>query len=820
MADTTAGSPGSLASSPTDGWGIVASLRLLLRRPLVLLTLITLLGACLRFADLNRSPVVWGDESMTWSRVCGTWQELTDALRNDGLFMPGSYVLTWWIKEGFPVWGQIASEPIGNVQIGEFMPTHRLAGGPITLTPFWLRIVPALCGVAMIPATYFLAVQLVARRTALLAALFAACSAYLLAYSRDAKMYQQMWLFTTLNVACLLWWIDLRRTREDDFRMRSPVRFLCWVLTGTMVAFFHAPGLLILLPQLLFVLTAPRAWPIVPAMTLWRIARTRTDGAGSARGFQVVPEPSGGLPVAFPAPQPVRTVYVLPVVLRLVPLLVWFLIGASAICLPAALWYTQFNRRVENVLPGAAAGSPWRQQAVAPEFADDPQFDADVAGLGWIEIYNRGRSQLDHWAFTFGAYLLSWELPLEKQWDHMDPFTARLMFGLFVGVLIAMAIGLLGLRRLAAMLRLDRFASPARATMPARRNVWIVAGIVLPLYVFYCLSVQPAYSPWDALRFSFGFQTPWLSWLAVGLLGWGLLWLLLLGRGRFTARVLRLGAYTLLIALLLGAMWLIQIYTPPQQKNLWMPRYPGFVWPFVAMAASALLLRLPTWPLRYACIGALLLINLGNFAARTWGPSEPRQDRVIDDIVRARSDTARRVYYYRGQDRGGLFSGAPGEASLRSMPGTYFAYLATPELTPAPSFVRFGNWQFLRESLGEYKGRITVYYIEGGRERVASREGSGTPRDGGANRIARDLAQPSAAGVKRFVLWQELSRADAESNVDPFDGKLPAGWKRVSFERLPAHDHWTWRKTFELRRYEYELGSRVSPPSSQPTAPP
>ncbi|MCP6264469.1 glycosyltransferase family 39 protein, partial [Klebsiella pneumoniae] len=81
----------------------------------------------------------------------------------------------------------------------------------ITPTPLVMRIVPAICGTLMVPAMYFLASRLVSRRTALLAAMFACFSAYLLNYSRDSKMYMQLWFFATLHVGCLLWWLDAYR---------------------------------------------------------------------------------------------------------------------------------------------------------------------------------------------------------------------------------------------------------------------------------------------------------------------------------------------------------------------------------------------------------------------------------------------------------------------------------------------------------------------------------------------------------------------------------------------------------------------------------
>ncbi|MFT3784638.1 MAG: phospholipid carrier-dependent glycosyltransferase [Tepidisphaeraceae bacterium] len=339
------------------------------RRPMVVLILLTLLGAVLRLSSLGR-PTVWGDEGMTWSRVCGSWQDLTEVLRDRGLFMPGHYMITWWIKEGFPVWGSFTgSETIPVGAFGSeptpvehtFIPSHRLAGGPIALTPFWLRLVPALCGIGMIPATYFLAVQLVSRRTALLAALFAATSAYILAYSRDAKMYVQFWFFATLCNACLLWWLDLRRINERDFTPRSPLRWLSWIASGCAMTFFHALGLLILLPQLLLVLTAPRTGPFHAVMELVRRARGKP-----AIEQQGVTNDSVALTPASPAAVPYEPALVPVMVVKrtrsplasvlvcLVPAVVWFALGAVVIGLPAYNWFRHFNEKDDVVKPHAA----------------------------------------------------------------------------------------------------------------------------------------------------------------------------------------------------------------------------------------------------------------------------------------------------------------------------------------------------------------------------------------------------------------------------------------------------------------------------------
>ncbi|MFT3784636.1 MAG: hypothetical protein QM770_00530 [Tepidisphaeraceae bacterium] len=100
---------------------------------------------------------------------------------------------------------------------------------------------------------------------------------------------------------------------------------------------------------------------------------------------------------------------------------------------------------------------------------------------------------------------------------------------------------------------------------------------------------------------------------------------------------------------LLASLWLVFLLVPPQPKNLWMPRYPGFVWPFFAIGVAALLMRLPTKPLRWSAIAFLVIANLTNFVARTWGPSEPPTDRIVADANAGRAANGPKVYYNRAQ---------------------------------------------------------------------------------------------------------------------------------------------------------------------------
>ncbi len=97
-----------------------------------------------------------------------------------------------------------------SLQFDAFMPLHYelfwLMGKVTLLAPRIVRILPAVFGTAMVPGMYLLASHLVRRRTALVVALVTACSAYMLGYSRDGKMYMLLWCSSVYSAGCLLWW--------------------------------------------------------------------------------------------------------------------------------------------------------------------------------------------------------------------------------------------------------------------------------------------------------------------------------------------------------------------------------------------------------------------------------------------------------------------------------------------------------------------------------------------------------------------------------------------------------------------------------------
>lgn len=144
------------------------------------------------------------------------------------------------------------------LRLDGFVPLHYelywLLARKCSLTPAVLRLVPAVAGTLMVPAMYFLARQLVTRRAALLVAAFTACSAWLMVFSHDAKMYSHFWLFVVLHVACLMWWM----------RTGLRVAYWCMVAAGCAMAGLHATGLIVLGLDVVLFLAHPR--------TTWRRA--------------------------------------------------------------------------------------------------------------------------------------------------------------------------------------------------------------------------------------------------------------------------------------------------------------------------------------------------------------------------------------------------------------------------------------------------------------------------------------------------------------------------------------------------------------------
>ena len=267
------------------------------------LLLITLLGGVLRFYRLAWPPL-WNDDTLVFWRVCGTYGQMLVPLHDKDLFPPLHYSLYWLIGHPVPV-GPVAMRAIlgclttlalsGGAGLAtaaglrrESARARRLVPvavavcclaalavvaalvGPgwlvprawvpaertLKLTPWVMRSVPATCGTLSIPAIYFLARQIVSRGTALVAAAVTACSAFMLFYSRDCKMYADGWLLVTLNVACLLWWLRTGRSTA----------WLCWVAAGCGMVGLNGNTAAVPAVSVVFLLTQRRLrWPTTVA---------------------------------------------------------------------------------------------------------------------------------------------------------------------------------------------------------------------------------------------------------------------------------------------------------------------------------------------------------------------------------------------------------------------------------------------------------------------------------------------------------------------------------------------------------------------------
>jgi len=165
---------------------------------------ITLLAEILRLL-LIQSPDIWGDEAYTYARVSGTYRQLILALR-ETVFAPLHYQAMWVIGHYF--W----------------------------LTPPVLRMLAIISGILIVPAIYFLARQLVSRQAANLVALFTACSAYMLVYSRDAKMYPEFWLCGILSVGLFIRWL----------RRGDATGYLAWLAASLAMVGLDSLGFIIL----------------------------------------------------------------------------------------------------------------------------------------------------------------------------------------------------------------------------------------------------------------------------------------------------------------------------------------------------------------------------------------------------------------------------------------------------------------------------------------------------------------------------------------------------------------------------------------------
>jgi hypothetical protein len=539
---------------------------------------ITTLAGVFRFALLDRPPF-WNDEARTYMRICGTYDEMLRFLRVDG-FGPLHYELDWVLAQRW------------------------------RMTPFVMRLSPAITGTLMVPAMYLLAFELLGRRVARLTAVLTACSAFFMAYSRDAKMYMPLWFFMTLHVGCLLWWMRSGRTTA----------WLACVAAGCAAVGLHVTGLIVLPLDLLIAFTGAnftwrRGVLLIIAMLLiaagpigytaafnrmnenidqagWGATGIdwvsgRTDGHD---GAALTADAASGYLFAFSwlDEQKVR-VMTPPTIMAC---------GAAMLALLAAA--------------GTAALIPWRRSS-SDDAADPRQRMQSWRAALWLSlwcvlpVYAFYRATvplaatwtdwahalwpavLDHHSYVWLilALLLSVGLTMYRRTRLAPAIIAALLLVWSVTVPIAQAI------------LLDSFS-----TVPPQRWLWThplvpMLAVVLMIVVAWTRSTRPP-------------QRKLLA--AIGFLG--------------------------IVAIVLGLFETIdRAMVGVDVHPVWMPRYLGFIAPPLTIAAAALLLRLPFAALRWSMIVLLLAVNLAQAAAHLLVNTEPVVDQMAADVIRSmRSD--------------------------------------------------------------------------------------------------------------------------------------------------------------------------------------
>ena len=803
----------------------------MIRYRFAILLLITLLGGVLRFSFPDKPPL-WGDEAFTYSRVCGDYREMLDVLAYDGF--PPLHYEAYWV-------------------LGQWKP----------LTPRMMRIIPATAGTLMIPAMYFLAVQIVRKKTALLAALFTCVSAYMMVYSRDAKMYMQSWLFMVLNVGCLLWWL----------RTGLRIAWLAWVATGLAMAGFHLSSLAVLAVEVMILLTNHLRWRSA-VLFIAGVTVIAAAPLGYRLGFQRWAEQIDEKGFAFGS-------------------------GVG--------WVEGYNRgRMGPDLALFAATAhlySWEwpskaNQAVKPSLDPDIMHGLMIAGtallvlmaVGLLPFRSDPTQKNSAWraALWLGAWIIVPAYGLYCQ--SMREFASPLDWVERIGDLFEQHWILVGVEviLLAAISHYFRVLPRYMATaIPIVAFVFlnIVLLQMLPVKFFDKAGWQAAYWPilsrwWD------GISHPAVLTAVVGVLpviAWHFSGSTLKDRSKHTARML------LVTAGILTACWGVHRYTvyhfdqlvqksmadhhdAPQWEmfaqyavndhgvpeaqaalkkmqveyplisnamivrradrliaakklrweklmaekkksepgiseeklnrdvaehlgserivwdkwvSVWMPRYVGMCWPAVAIAACALLMRLPTRPLRYTAVGLLLAVNVGQSAARLFAGTEPPLDKVYADITAAQeilhgkpTGTTTRTYLSQMSQ---ATLPHPGSMSAFQMTGRYYLSQAAGMPIHPEEFRAFGSSPRNGVAWEPWKFKFNV--------------------DESPKEIAADLKV--SVGISRVIFWEQVEKPSTEGTSDRVAALLGSGWKQTDEQIFYGRVHWYWQDLYAVRRREF-----------------
>lgn len=553
----------------------------------IALTGITLLAGILRFTALGRIGI-WGDEAATYGRVNGSFWQLLEVLQYDG-FAPLHYELYFALARWF------------------------------VLDPFMMRLWPAIAGTLTIPALYLIGRELFDKRIGLVAAMLGACSAYLLYYSRDAKMYAPMWLCVTMSMGCFLWWLNHGKR----------LGYWAWIFWTLGAAGIHLPGLVILAVQPVALLLHPRrTWlrlllflfgvtiilsaPLYHYLTFnkW-FSRIAEDGWSRSMITWVAEYNYGrGLPeLCRYTASAYATGWEWPdhsgdrdaITPRVLTSLQWTVIGIGiAVLLGVVPWSrvtaglrSLFTRLIRRSHPTPA--SPPEEAAATPAILPTPP------------------RRIGPWAMLllFGVWIA---LPAYTAYCTSYP-SGSPPWELFSWIWASWwSLSVAGLAVIGTGLSMKRWPDPLK-----------FLGVLITLFglltaVYYGLYLKRNFD------FSLASAFPYVTWQSK--------------RATFAGAV-------------------------------WMPRYLGVLVPGVLVAAAWLLCRLP-FGVRHLAIAGVLAINLANFGARIYLNNEPPVEQIVYGTMadRAAKDSENTPLVFTLNNFGNGFE--PGASSPMGVSGRYY----------------------------------------------------------------------------------------------------------------------------------------------------
>jgi 4-amino-4-deoxy-L-arabinose transferase-like glycosyltransferase len=724
-----------------------------------ILFVITLLAGVMRFAWLDRPPL-WLDEAMTYSRVCGSFKQMLEILRLDG-FPPLHYEMFW------------------------------LLGKCVKLTPGMMRVIPALQGTLMVPAIYFLAVQMVGVRTALLTAAFTASSAYMMAYSHDGKMYMGAWLLLTVHMACLLWWLN-------QTGRKARVAWLAWVAAGLAMGSTHYTTLVMLGIEPLIFLTARRVrgWNILffilgvaiiagpPAsyfldFSHWRQQVQRlgfAQGSGLAwvrlvnftrGGPDLILHTATAYLLSWEWPTRSDQARINPDVLHVLMILsvaVLLVLGIAALpwrrsdgdSAPQPRWKTRLWLAVW-IVPVAYG---WY-------CASTPQFASPLVWLVAVGDVLHG-----HWG------LLLVEIVVLTAISQYRPAFAKYVatsMGIVAALILVACLFAAGPRRFGSVSEWhDSYWPVAAAWWKAGgsiETVLIMAG-VLPMLAWHFSGQTNS----ERLRKSgiFILTIVFVVALCVGV------YCFYFHRVDRLTRQMMVKQHLSDWSLARHKVWL-------DWSSVWVPRYLGIIWPAVAISVCALLMRLPGRMFRYVAITVILGINLGMGAARLFADSETPMDKIVHDIAQSQGSQPTRTILCHLST---FMLDNPVTPSVPGMQGRYYlSQISDQHITPE----QFRDTPAFAASVSDVWNMRLAF---------------DTSPAAAASRL-RELPD-----VRRLIIW-DVEYSDANP-TDRYLAALGNQWKLASQQAFAVRMHWTWLDVCGLNRREYR---RINEATTQNAAP-